>query len=162
MRIHMFPEFSTRFASQEHLYRYLYGGCGVVTLLSPSGESHTYSYEKPREQDQFPEDVIFVYVIHSDSGKHTKYYLGMIEDDKFRITKNSRFLVNSHVVKGALYIEKLRKSQELLDTSPMSIFHLGVCGLCGSKIWSSKSLECGFGRKCRKEMKLPNFNVWNG
>lgn len=162
MHIRMFPELSTRFTSQENLYNYLYGGRGIVTLMSPTGDYHTYSYEKPRNAEDFPEDIRFVFVIHSDAEQYTKFYLGMIENDKFRITRNSRFGSNTPVVKGAFYIEKLRKSQQFLDASPMKIFHQGVCGLCGSKIWSTKSLECGFGRSCRKQMTLPNFNTLYG
>lgn len=162
MRVKMYPEFATRFTSQEHLYNYLYGGAGIVTLDSPSGESHTYSYEKPQNSAQFPEDTRFVYAIHTginDNGEifHTKYYVGMIENDQFRCTRSSRFREHTPIVKGAFYIEKLRKSQAKLDSSPMKIYHQGVCGLCGSKIWSTKSRECGFGRNCRKHVTLPDF-----
>lgn len=161
MRIRMFPEYSRKFTSQEYLYRYLYGGRSIVTLVSPTGNFHTYSYEKPRNAEDFPEDIRFVFAIHTDdadSSVHTKFYLGMIENDKFRVTRNSRFRADAPVVRGAFYIDKLRKSQKFLDNSPMSIFHEGVCGLCGSKIWAKKSLECGFGRSCRKEMELPSFS----
>lgn len=164
MRIQMFHEFSNVFTSQESLYKYLYGGRGIVTLESPSGEKHTYSYEKPLNEEQFPEDVFFVYTIHTDllddgSLQYRKFYLGMIENDDFRMTRNSRFGRNTPVMRGAFYIENLRKYQHFLDDSKMKIYHEGVCGLCGSKIWSEKSMECGFGRKCRKEFKLPEFHI---
>ena len=159
----LYPEFSSVFNSQEKLYNYLYGGKAVVTLQSPTGVEHTYSYERPINAHQFPEDVIFVYSLHTekdefDNFKQSKFYLGMIECDKFRMTRNSRFGQNSPVVQGAFYIEKLRKSQKFLDASPMRIRHEGTCGSCGSKIWSEKSRECGFGRHCKKLFKLPAFN----
>lgn len=136
----------------------MYGGNGVVTLESPSGAKHTYVYERPKNQNMFPDDVIFVYCLHTDSnGECTKFYLGMLECDQFRMTRNSRFGYTSPVVKGAFYIEKLRKSQEFLSNSPMTIYHQGVCGLCGSKIWSDESRECGFGRQCRNSFCLPTF-----
>lgn len=157
MRIKMFPEFSTIFTSQENLYNYLYGGQAIVTLESPTGIKHTYSYEKPKNQDHFPEDVIFVYCLHKSEDEYKKFYLGMIENDIFRRTRNSRFMYRSQVVKGAFYIEKMRKSQQFLSESKMSIYHQGTCGCCGSKISSDKSREIGFGRKCKKDFKLPDF-----
>ena len=163
MRIQLFPELSFAFTSQEILYRYLYGGHAVVTLESPSGVSHTYLYEVPANQ-QFPEDVRFVYAVHAEKSEdscveYKKFYLGMIEADVFRITRNSRFNQNSPVVKGAFYIEKLRKSQQFLSRSPMVIRHNGTCARCGSKITSIVSRYRGFGQSCLKQLQMPRFKI---
>ena len=162
MRIHLFPEYSTTFTSQENLYQYLYGGQAIVTLESPSGVKHTYSYEAPINRNSFPDDVRFVYAVHFEdddlhSREYKKFYLGMIENDDFRMTRNSRFTYNSPIMKGAFYIEKMRKSQEFLAQSSMSIYHNGTCGMCGSKITAGKSLMRGFGRTCYKKFQLPGF-----
>ena len=162
MRIHLFPEYSAIFTSQEHLYEYLYGGQAVVTLESPSGVQHTYSYEVPINRNSFPDDVRFVYAVHFEdddlhSREYKKFYLGMIENDDFRMTRNSRFNYNSPIMKGAFYIEKMRKSQEFLNRSPMTIYHNGTCGMCRSKLTASKSLMRGFGRTCYKKFQLPGF-----
>lgn len=162
MRIHLFPEYSTIFTLQEHLYEYLYGGQAVVTLESPSGVAHTYSYEVPINRSSFPEDVRFVYAVHFEdddlqSQEYKKFYLGMIENDSFRMTRNSRFTYDSPIMKGAFYIEKMRKSQEFLSQSRMTIYHSGTCGMCGSKITAVKSLMRGFGRTCYKRFQLPSF-----
>lgn len=157
MRIQLFPEHSTAFTSQETLYQYLYGGQAIVTLESPSGVKHTYSYEAPINRNNFPDDVRFVYAIHHEDDEYIKFYLGMIEADNFRMTRNSRFSYNSPVMKGAFYIEQMRKSQEFLTRSPMTIYHNGTCGMCRSKLTASKSLMRGFGRTCYKKFQLPGF-----
>lgn len=158
MDVRMFHEFSTIFTSQKNLYRYLYGGHAIVTLYSPSGVSHMYSYERPRDESAFPEDSFFVYALHLADGHYKKFYLGMIEEDRFRMTRNSRFNKYSEVMKGAFYIENMRKSQSFLNKSPMVICHEGVCSVCGGKISSDRSRKIGMGMKCRNNFELPEFN----
>lgn len=164
MRIRIFPEQSIIFTSQKTLYRYLYGGHAIVTLSSPSGVKHVYSYEAPINRHQFPDDVIFVYAVHFEDDdlnncECKKFYLGMIENDNFRMTRNSRFLYESPIIQGVFYIEKLRKSQEFLSQSRMTISHNGTCARCGSKISSDKSRIQGFGRACYKKFKIPDFAI---
>lgn len=145
--IKMYPHNSTRLTSCEDIRNYIYGGRGIVKLESPSGDYHFYMFEKPVETDVFPEDVIFVYAIHE---QEKKFYLGMIEDDKFRLTRHSRFLPDTDIVKGAYFIMKMMKSQQLIDNTPMRIYHTGICARCGRKLESPDALKYGIGRKCRK------------
>ena len=57
------------------IYRYLHGGKGEVTLVSPrSWKAHSYKFLKPSNERDFPEDTIFVYVMHEGR----KMYLGML------------------------------------------------------------------------------------
>ena len=82
----------------------------------------------------------------------------MIEEDRFRMTRNSRFNKYSEVMKGAFYIENMRKSQSFLNKSPMVICHEGVCSVCGGKISSDRSRKIGMGMKCKNNFELPEFN----
>lgn len=143
----IYPESSHEFTDSSLLNTYILGGRGVVTLESPGGKKHSYVYETPMNSESFPEDVRFVYALH-DGIK--KFYIGMIELDSFRLTRNSRFLPDTEIVKGARYIENLRHSQNFLSRSPMKIYHQGVCARCGRKLTSHKSIVTGFGRKCKK------------
>lgn len=145
--IKMYPESSTPFKSSELIHDYIYGGRGIVKLQAPSGTHHFYMFQKPAERDAFPDDVIFVYAIHEQS---KKFYLGMIEEGKFRLTKNSRFLPDTDIVKGAFFIMKMSKSQDLVDKTPMILSHMGVCARCGRRLDAEDTLKYGIGKKCRK------------
>lgn len=148
MKLH--HESSHQFTSSAMLNQYILGGRAVVTLESPQGKKHTYVYAIPRNSESFPPDVRFVYALH-DGVK--EFYIGMIEMDQFRLTRNSRFLPDTEIVKGARYIEQLRHLQAFMDKSPMKIYHEGICARCGRKLVDPKSIERGFGPKCRKKME---------
>lgn len=128
------------------IYRYCMGGRGVVTLESPSGKSHTYVFKKPKENDVFPEDVVFIYALHNGE---KLYYVGMIEDGKFRTTSASRFLRDTEIVRGAEYINKMMHFD---FSTPMKLYHEGVCSRCGRELTSEASLKTGIGPKCSKRV----------
>lgn len=140
------------FSDAETIRTYLLGGRGVVTLESPSGEHYTYAFRKPVDDD-FPEDVIFIYLVSSE-GK--LFYLGMLEDLIFRLTKNSRYLLDSSPVKGAKYIVNMMKNNALVARTQMKLYHEGLCGRCGRALSGEDSMQCGFGRTCRKAVSIEN------
>jgi hypothetical protein len=131
------------------IWNIIHGGKGELTLIAPSGNAHTYKYLRPRSHD-FPEDVIFVYAMHEG----TKFYLGMIERGKFRLTRNSRFDLDTEIVRGAEYIMKLAESPILAVTSPMVLIHNGRCAKCGRELTQPKWKAIGFGRKCNKKNEI--------
>lgn len=145
----VYPESSNKFESSEAITNYIYGGRGIMKLQAPSGVHHYYMFQKPADRDAFPDDVVFVYAIH-DFEK--KFYIGMIEQGKFRLTRNSRFLPDTDIVKGAFYIMKMSKSQKLVDSTPMSLSHMGMCARCGRELKTDKSIQLGYGRKCAARM----------
>lgn len=129
--------------TSEAIRNYIFGGRGVVTLLSPSGEHHTYAFRKPKRDDEYPEDVLFVYALHD---KQKLFYIGMIENGRFRLTKASRFLPDTPIVKGARYIMKMSTFD--MET-PMKLYHEGICARCGRPLTNPDSIEIGIGPKCR-------------
>ena len=148
--IRVYPEFSKRITDKQILTEYIHGGRGIVKLQAPSGNHHYYMFQKPSSNACFPEDVVFVYAVH-DFQK--KFYLGMIEQNQFRLTKSSRFLPDTDIVRGAFFIMNSSKSQKLLDTTPMKIYHMGMCGRCGRALEAAESVHLGFGPKCRKRLE---------
>lgn len=141
----IYPESAHKLSNAEDIKNYIYGGRGVVTLTAPSGKSHTYIFARPKNTDVFPDDVLFVYALH-DGVK--QFYVGMVENEKFRLTHNSRFLPDTEIVKGARYIMKMANTPGL--ETPMEIKHNGVCCFCGRKLSSEKSIITGIGPKCKK------------
>ena len=144
-----YPETSSRFTKRLDLYNYIHGGKAVVKLEAPSGNSHTYVISQPNERSAFPDDVYFVYALHDNE---KQFYIGMIEQDRFRLTKNSRFHADTDIAKGAKYIVRLALEDKLFNSTPMSIYHGGCCARCGRRLESGRSLLTGFGPKCIKKL----------
>lgn len=142
----IYPEYRHQLIGSNAIRRYCTGGKGVVTLESPTGIHHTYLFKKPNENDVFPEDVVFVYALHN---QEKLYYVGMLEEGKFRLTKASRFLPDTEIVRGAYFINRMMYAD---FATPMKLFHEGVCSRCGRKLSSKKSLDSGIGPKCSKRV----------
>lgn len=143
------------FTDSKILDEYIHAGNATVRLQAPSGKAHTYVYRMPRDPAM---DIKrrFVYVIHENekTGLTQEFYLGQLSpiSDTFEITRASRFLPDTEIVKGAMYIDKLRQNQEMFNRSPMKIYHLGRCGRCGRLLEDEESLKYGLGKKCRKHI----------
>lgn len=142
-------EFSYRLQGSEKIRDYIFGGRGIVTLKSPTGVHHTYVFQRPRNEDQFPDDVMFVYALH-DGNK--MFYVGMIENSQFRLTRSSRFLNDTEIVRGARYIMKMAFVKDL-DT-PMELYHEGICSVCGRPLTNPKSIQTGIGPRCRRRLNV--------
>lgn len=140
----IYHENSCKLAGCESIRRYIYGGKGIVTLLSPSGEHHTYMFKKPLNEDVFPNDILFVYAVHEQS---KLFYIGMIEQGKFRLTRASRFLNDTPIVRGVRYIMRMMTEPNLV--TPMELYHEGMCSVCGRPLTNPKSIKIGVGPKCR-------------
>lgn len=143
----LYPESRHLLEGVEDISRYIYGGKGVVTLLSPTGVQHTYAFQKPRDSDEFPDDVRFVYAVHDNC---KLFYIGMVENGEFRLTKRSRFLNDTEIVRGARYIWKMAN---MSFETPMKLYHEGMCARCGRQLTSEHSKIHGFGKDCLRRVK---------
>lgn len=138
--------------SSDTIRNYVYGGGGALILEGPSGTSHVYKFQQPNPVDQFPDDVRFVYALHEDISGDKLFYIGMVSKGQFKLTRHSRFLVDTPIVRGAYYIIRLMNYQQLLDSTPMKIYHNGRCCFCNKPISSAKSIELGYGRQCKERI----------
>ena len=143
--LHIHPELRTEICKPDDIKHYVYAGKSVVTLQSPTNVSHTYYFKRPDISAGFPPDVLFVYVIHEGQ---TLFYLGMIEQGKFRVTKASRFLPDTPVVIG---VHRILKMCSFYDYQ-MKLYHEGTCGRCGRKLTGATSRERGIGPSCFKKL----------
>lgn len=143
----IFPKSVTAIEDITVLRDYIHGGRGIIKLESPSKLSHNYLFDKPNNESEFPDDYIFVYAIHDNK----RFYVGLMEDDKFRLTKHSRFLEDTDIVKGAKYIVNLMNNEDKFNQRRMKLYHCGCCARCGRELTSSDSRLRGFGKKCYKK-----------
>ena len=138
-----------RFQDSDLICAYIHSNYGVLTLTDPSETiSHSYLFKRPSRDSHFPEDVCFAYCIHEDK----LFYLGMVEQGKFRLTHRSRFDADTDIVRGANYITKMAYNKALAEKSPMILTHSGRCAKCGRPLASEYGIKNGFGRKCRKRV----------
>jgi len=135
--------------SADSLRNCMRGGNGVVCLVAPTLKAHTYRFKKPRNEDKFPDDVVFVYVLHESA----YYYIGMIEGNSFRLTQNSRFIEDTESVRGAKYLMRMINEEGFFEASPMRVYHHGKCAVCGRKMRSAKAIMAGVGPKCLRRLQ---------
>lgn len=141
--------------------RYLRAGKGEVILQAPSGTAHKYLFAYPKQKEDFPEGTIFIYALHNDR----KFYLGMLSDDGdgFRRTARSYFNEDTDIVKGAKYITRMSKDQNLVDKTVMRLYQSGRCCRCGRELEDDESIQAGIGKKCLKKLQAADFKVsWDG
>lgn len=153
MKYTEYRESSSQLTNSQDILTYIHGGRGILTLEAPSGKSHTYYFTKPRNEEEFYGDIIFVY---AKCNEHRRY-VGMVSDDVFKMTKSSSFLPDNEITKGAKFIVDMGRSQELVDRTPMKLYHMGVCCKCGRMLTDPVSIRRGIGPKCLKAMNSP-FN----
>ena len=146
-----YSECSSILSDKDDIRRYVLQGKGVVTLKSPSGKHHSYFFKKPVYEASFPEGTRFVYTLGTSSIWH---YTGMLEPNHkiFRPTFNSYYSELTEEFKGAKFIVKMMNKD--MSSSPMMLYHEGVCAFCGRKLTNPKSLKTGFGPKCYKKVML--------
>ena len=146
--------------NSEIIYRYIHGGNATVTLAVPATmKAHTYVFSRPRNPREFPEDTIFVYILHNDH----KMYLGMLTGQGFRRTAKSSFDEDTEAMKGARYIIKMSLRQDLVDKRLMNLYHSGLCCVCGRPLTSTKALHRGIGKKCLQRYNISLTKVpWDG
>lgn len=142
------------------IYRYIHGGQGCVTLVAPKSlKAHQYAFCTPTNRCEFPEDTIFIYVIHEGH----KMYLGMLSGPELRLTRRSTFREDTEVVKGARYIVKMSNRQDLVDQRRMNLYHSGTCCICGRALKSDKALYEGIGKKCKQYYNIHLMQTpWDG
>lgn len=150
----------TRMTSSEAIYRYIHAGRGEVTLVAPNSlKAHSYVFAQPRDATQFPENTIFVYVLHN---RH-RMYLGMLDGSGFRLTAKSSFGEDTEAVRGARYIVKMANRQDLVDKNLMHLYNSGRCCYCGRPLESGKAMAIGIGKKCMKKYNISLGVVpWDG
>ncbi|WP_301003135.1 DUF6011 domain-containing protein [uncultured Duncaniella sp.] len=150
--LRIYKNHSAKFDNPQDLKNYCFGGRGVVTLENPKTKiHHTYHIKKPRNEDEFPDDVYFIYAVHMMGDTNKCFYIGMIERGKFRLTRASRFDRHHAIVKGAHYLMQMMENPGAFIK--MNVYHEGMCSVCGRPLTSPASLKRGVGPRCWAYLK---------
>ena len=144
----------------EIIYRYIHAGKGRVTLVNPKTlKGHSYAFEKPANEKEFPDNTIFAYVLHDNH----KMYLGMLDGSGIRRTKGSRMDEDTEAMRGVRYIVMMANNQQLVDQELMHLYHSGKCCYCGRELNGIKGRKAGIGKKCLQKYNAKLMQVpWDG
>lgn len=146
MKVAMYHDNAHVLEGCEAIWNYIKGGHGVVTLESPSGKHYTYCFKKPLSPEKFDKITLFAYCIE---GKHQYRYVGMLSRKGFRKTAHSEYETNSEQFKGAAYIIKMAMKD---FKTCMTLYHEGVCSVCGKRLTKPESIVRGIGPHCFKHI----------
>ena len=142
----IYHEHSHVLSTTADIRNYIFGGKGVVTLLSPTGVHHTYAFQPPKQNDSFTSNTLFVSTL---VGENSWKYVGMLSANRtFKATRGSKFPTNSAIFKGAAYIVKMMYTENL--NTPMQLYYEGCCSVCGRPLTNPKSIAIGIGPKCKE------------
>lgn len=136
-------KFRAELIGSDRIKNYIFGGHGVVTLLSDkTGVHHTYSFYAP-EIRKPGDDIMFINTLIDGSEWN---YVGMYRNGKFKLTAKSKYKIDSAIVKGVAYIFKMMLA-DYRDES-MHLLHEGICCRCGRPLTNPNSIEIGIGPTC--------------
>lgn len=115
---------------------------GNAKFTLKRGEEHfTYTVSRAKKQPgQVTQPALWFVNLGISYGESV--YIGLINDEGFRLTKASRVSMTSPSVK--MFLDFLNQ-----DDESISMMHVGRCCSCGRELTNPESIELGIGPECR-------------
>jgi Family of unknown function (DUF6011) len=137
-----------RFASLEDAKAFALAGNAIITLQSlRTGEHFTYKIRAKQRDPRFPSVVYFVDLLSGPDNNSDYFYLGIIANGEFRLTKGSRTTLDAPSFKAFRFFwRSTTLHPELL------VRHEGRCGRCGRTLTVPESIDRGIGPECAQKM----------
>ncbi len=121
---------------------FLLAGKAFVTFRSEKTQTR-YTYRIVQAKDK---ELWFVSLLIGPENSTSYSYLGVIQNNSFRLTPKSRLPIGSVPVKAFKWVfDRLVKGIEPKD---VEIWHEGKCGRCGRLLTVPESIERGIGPEC--------------
>lgn len=128
--------------------KFMLAGKAYVTFRSVKTQTR-YTYRLVKAKDR---DLWFVSLLIGPENSTSYSYLGVIQNNSFRLTPKSRLPITSVPVKAFKWVfDKLVKGVEPPD---VEIWHEGRCGRCGRLLTVPESIERGIGPECAGVMGI--------
>jgi hypothetical protein len=138
--------------SPENVARFVFAGEANFTLVSRSGNRHTFVCDKRRgATDQAP--AWFVRVLTGPDNTSDYDYIGMFVDGELRLTRKSALSKDDPRVKGVASFLKSLVTKGLPPEWVAETWHDGRCGMCGRLLTVPESVATGLGPECSKKGK---------
>ena len=132
----------------EDIKRFIIGGKAIMTLESKTtGRWFTYRIKKAKKDEE--NSTFFVSVLTGNDNESAYTYMGTIfkgEKLKFTLTKNSKIGDSALSYKAFNFFFNLLLNNKVHNE--MSIYHRGLCSVCGKSLTTPDSLKSGIGPVC--------------
>ena len=122
--------------STDKALAYILAGNATVTLRSlKTGTRFTYQIVKAEKKvDSTYPDTWFVRLLTGPDNTSDYKYLGMVRDNKFRLTPKSSVPKEANSI--VAFDWTLKKLAEHRESQNLEIWHVGRCGRCGRPLTS--------------------------
>lgn len=133
----------------EDIKRFIVGGKAIMTLESKrTGKWFTYRIKKAKKDDE--NSPFFVSVLTGMDNDSAYTYMGTIFKNSnklnFKLTKNSKIGEDALSYKAFIFFFNLLLNNTLHEE--ISIYHRGICCVCGKNLTTPASLKNGIGPFC--------------
>ena len=138
-----------KFENVEDIKRFIVGGKAFMTLESKrTGKWFTYKIKRAKKDDLT--SPFFVSVLTGMDNEKAYTYMGTIFKNEnklsFNLTKNSKIREEALSYKAFNFFFKLMSDNKTHEE--LSVYHRGVCCVCGKKLTTPESLKNGIGPFC--------------
>ncbi len=126
---------------------FVFAGSAIFTLESTlSGSWYTFKVEQSDKNDK----MFFVSVLRGSDNTSSYTYLGLVINDEFRLTKNSKYGEEASCYKAFNFFFKDLMRMHI--HSKLKFYHLGICSKCGRPLTTPESVKIGIGPICLSKM----------
>jgi len=131
---------------------FILGGNSKIILTNPITENFLIFRIK------ISKDNNNLFFVSFKNGSGFYEYLGIINNEVFKITVNSKFKADSPQVKGFSFIwDKIISNKEITE---VIISHDKKCPVCNKALLTDKNIEIGFHEYCFKKVTGFAFNKY--
>jgi len=135
--------------NNEDIKKFIVGGKAILTLESEkTGRWFTYRIKKAKKDDD--NSSFFVSVLTGLNNDSAYSYMGTIFKNldklNFKLTKNSKIGEDALSYKAFIFFFNLLLNNK--KHNDLSVYHRGVCCVCGKKLTTPESLKNGIGPFC--------------
>lgn len=128
----------------------LAGNATVTFRSSKTGNRYTFRIREADKRNPNDPNTHFVSLLTGADNESSYNYMGMIQNNHFRITSKSKMGNDSIPVKTFVWaFDSFLKG---VVPAALQVWHEGRCGKCGRKLTVPESIASGFGPDCVRDM----------
>lgn len=138
---------SNTFTDIQTAKEYAFAGNAIITLQSRKTNVHyTYKVGAKKGEDQSAPNLFFVRLLMDGNNDGSYSYIGIVDNQGFRWTKNSAVPADAPSIKAFdFFLNATEMPASLL------VRHENVCGRCGRRLTTPASIDSGLGPECSKK-----------
>jgi len=128
--------------------KFLLSGNATFTVSNKEGKHYTFNvYKSDITASSSSNPLFFIKVLTGPDNTNDFTYLGMVLESGVKLTRASKYTLDSIVYKVADWIVRAIINDGFLPAG-YSVNHAGCCGRCGRKLTTPESIKLGLGPVC--------------